>query len=62
MRCFKSREYNHFAKDCPNATVTEKNQTEQMQMFYSEEQETTLKVITDEIFDSLTRAYSEEND
>ena len=40
IRCFKCREYDQFAKDCPNVTVAENNQTEQMQqMIDSEEQE-----------------------
>ena len=40
-----------------NVTVTEMGQTEQMwQMLDSEEQETTLKVLTGESYDSFTRS------
>ena len=40
--------------------MTEKDQTEQMQqMLDSEEQETTLKVLVSETYDSLTRTNSE---
>ena len=60
-RCFKCKEYNHFAKDCPNVKVTEKDMTEQRQwMLDSAEQETSLKVLAGETYDSLTRENSEE--
>ena len=37
IRCFKCREYDHFPKDYPNMSETEKYQTEQMQhMLYLE--------------------------
>ena len=46
IRCFKCREYNHFAKNCPNMTETEKDQTEKMeQMLNLEEDKTALKVL-----------------
>ena len=61
MRCFECREYDHFTKDCPNITVTEKDQTNQMQqMLDSEELDTTFKVLTVETNDILTRANPEE--
>ena len=61
IRSFRCREYDHFAKDCPNVTVTDKVQTEQMQqMLDSEEPETTLKVLTGETYDSLPSADLEE--
>ena len=61
IRCFKCGEYDYFAKDCLNITVTEEDQTEQMQqMLDSKEQESTLKVLMGETYDSLTRANSEE--
>ena len=61
ITCLKCSEYEHFAKDCSNITVTEKDQTEQLQqMLKSEEQETILKVIAGETYDSLTRANLEE--
>ena len=30
IRCFICREYDHFAKDCPNISETEKEQSEQI--------------------------------
>ena len=61
IRCFKHREYDHFAKYCPNVSVTEKNQREQLQqMLDSVRKETTLKGLVGETFDRLTMAISEE--
>ena len=46
IRCFKCREYDHFAKDCQNISDTEKEQSEQIQqMLNSEEYKTALKVL-----------------
>ena len=61
IRCFKCREYDHFAKACPNITVTDEVQREQIQqMPDSEEPKTTLNILTGETYDSLTRANLEE--
>ena len=46
IRCFKGREYDHFAKDCPNISDTEKEQSEQIQQMINLEQDkTALKVL-----------------
>ena len=44
--CFKCREYDQFAKHCPNISGTEKGQSEQVQqMLNLEEDEAALKVL-----------------
>ena len=44
IRCFKCREYDHFAKDCPNSD-TEKGKSEQIQQIFNlDEDKTALKV------------------
>ena len=60
IRCFKCREYVHFAKDCPNISETEKEQAEQIQqMLNLEEDKTALKVLTADTYKYLIRATSE---
>ena len=60
IRCFKSRKYNHFAKDCPNISDTEKEQSEQIQqMHYLEEDKSALKVLMADTYENLIRANSE---
>ena len=61
IRCFKCREYGHFAKDCPNISETEKEQSEQIQqMLNLEEDKTALKVLMTDIYANLIRENSEE--
>ena len=61
ITCFKCREYDHFAKDCPNMTETEKEQTEQMQqMLDLEEDKTALKILVADTYKYLIRTNSEE--
>ena len=61
IRCFKCREYNHFAKDCPNISDTEKEQSEQIQhMLNLEEDKTAVKVPVADTYEDLIRASSEE--
>ena len=60
IRCFKCREYNHFAKDCLNSD-TEKEKSEQIQQMYNlEEQKTALKVLAPDTYDDLIRTNSDE--
>ena len=39
VRCFICREYNHFAKDCPNISYTEKELSEQIQQMLDLEED-----------------------
>ena len=58
IRCFKCREYDHFAKDCKNISETEKGQSEQIQqMLNLEEDKTALKVcLGADTYENLIRA------
>ena len=59
IRCFKCREYDHFAKDIPNSD-TEKEQSEQIQqMFNLDEDKTALKVLVADT-DDLIRANADD--
>ena len=61
IRCFKCREYDHFAKNCLNISDTEKEQSEQIQqMFNLEEDKTELKVFAADTYENLIRENSEE--
>ena len=61
IRCFKCREYNHFAKDCLKISDTEKEQPEQIQqMLNLEEDKRALKVLAADTYLDLIRANSEE--
>ena len=61
IRCLKCRQYDHFAKDCPNMSQTEKDQTEQIQQILdSEEHKTTLKVLAPDTYEGLISTHSEE--
>ena len=61
IRCFKCREYDHFAEDCPNS-VTEKDQSEQMkQMFNIDKDKTALKVLVADTYDDLIRTNSDDS-
>ena len=42
IRCYKCREYDHFAKDCPT-TKTEKETDQMQQMLNLDEEQTSLK-------------------
>ena len=51
IRCYKSREYNHFTKDCP--TTREERETEQIQqMFNLDEEQTSFKTLATDTYDS----------
>ena len=61
IECFKYKEYDHFAKDCPNISDTEKEQSEQIQqMLNLEEDKTALKVLMADAYERCIRANSEE--
>ena len=52
IRCYKCREYDHFAKDCP--TVKEERDTDQIQqMFNLDEDQTSLKTLATDTYDNL---------
>ena len=60
IRCFKCREYDCFAKDCPSKSDTEKEQLEQIQqMLNLEEDRTALKFLVADTYEDLIRANSE---
>ena len=56
--CFKCREYDHFAKNCPNISDTEKEQSEQIQQILNleENRRTALKVLVADTYENLIRA------
>ena len=52
--CFKYREYDHFAKECPNSqTEKEPEQIEQMYNLY--EDQTALNIVATEMYDNFIR-------
>ena len=60
FRCYKCREYDHFAKDCP--TTKEERETEQIQqMFNLDEGQTSLKMLATDMYHSLNKISSLEN-
>ena len=53
--------YDHFAKDCPNISDIEKEQSGQIQqMLNLEEDKTAIKVLAADTYDALIRTGSEE--
>ena len=46
IRCYKCREYGHFAKDCPTSKV-EKESGQIQQMYHMDEEQTALQLIND---------------
>ena len=52
IRCFKCREYDHFAKDCPNSG-TEKEQSGQIQQMFNLEGKTAFKVLAADTYDDI---------
>ena len=61
IRCFKWKEYNHFAKDFPNMLETEKDQTEQKQQILdSEDNKTASKFLAANTYKGFINTDSEE--
>ena len=58
-RCYKCREYAHFAKDCPNPE-TEIESEQMQQMFNLDKDQTALKVLMTDIFDNIIRTSSDD--
>ena len=59
IRCFKGREHDHFAKDCPNSQ-TEKEPEQIQQMYNLGDDQTALKVLAADTYDSLIRTNSDD--
>ena len=60
LRCYKCREYDHFAKDCP--TSRQDRALEQLQqMLNLEDEYTSLKSLVTNTQDNFNRVNSEEN-
>ena len=60
IRCYKCREYDHFANDYP--TLKEEREIEQIQQIFNlDEEQTSLKAIITDMNDSLNKINSMEN-
>ena len=60
IRCYKCREYDHFARDCP--TFREERELEQLQqMLNLDGEQTSLKTLAADTHDSLNKINSEED-
>ena len=53
IRCYKCREYDLFTKDCPTAAKAERETEQIQQMFNLDEEQTTLKTLAIDTYDSL---------
>ena len=60
IRCYKYREYDHFIKDCPTSKeIREIGKIQQM--FNLDEEQTSLKTLATDTYDSLKKINSLEN-
>ena len=60
IRCYKFREYDHFTKDCP--TSKEEREIEQIQQVFNlDKEQTSLKALTTDTYDSFNKINSIEN-
>ena len=57
IRCYKCMEYNHFVKECPTLQA-EKESQQLQQMYYMDKEQTALKVLAMDTYDSLNRINS----
>ena len=57
IRCYKCREYDHFAKDC--LTTKEEREIDQIQqMFNLDEEQTSLRMLATDTYDSFSQVGS----
>ena len=60
IRCYRCREYEHFAKDCP--TSKEDREIEQIQQILNlDDEQTSLKTLASDMYDSFNKINSLEN-
>ena len=57
IRCYKCREYDHFAKDCPTSKLEKEAQAIQ-QMYNMDEEQISVKTIVTDTYDSLNQVHS----
>ena len=60
IRCYQCREYDHFAKDFPTS-IEEREKEQLQQMLNLDEEQTSLKMLATDIYDSLNKINSLEN-
>ena len=58
IRCHECREYGHFAKHCPTTDREEREIEQRQQMFNLDEEQTSLKSLATDTYDSLNHVSS----